>query len=106
VHPWLFEGRSNAWLAQLDAARALLGGVGTLHVGHGPDAGPDLLATQSSYIRAYQDAVREISNGKPVLDDDGKAELERRMATYLPTALLPALITMSADPVAVELARQ
>lgn len=103
AHPWLFEGRSNAWLAQLDRAKPLLAGK-RLHVGHGEPGGPELLEEQQRYLRAYQDAVRELSGGATFLDYQARTALAHRMDSVWPGAPLTDLIGMSADSVAAELA--
>ncbi|HEX6525868.1 MAG TPA: MBL fold metallo-hydrolase [Streptosporangiaceae bacterium] len=103
THPWLFEARTKAWLAQIDRARPLLHGC-RLHVGHGLSGDVGLLDKQAAYIRAYVAAVHDLAQGKDVLDDQAKIELRRRMQAHWPHAPLGDLITMSADPVAAELA--
>ncbi|MEU6083390.1 MBL fold metallo-hydrolase [Streptomyces sp. NPDC047108] len=104
VHPWLYEARTHAWLRQLDSAEPVLAGK-RLHVGHGRAGGVELLEKQARYIRAYQDAVLRLSGGRACLDDAAKAELLRTMDRFWPGAPLSNLVTMSADPVAAELAR-
>ena len=47
--------------------------------------------------------MKELASGRPVLTDDEKKELERRMIAYLPTGGLTFLIGMNADPIAREL---
>jgi glyoxylase-like metal-dependent hydrolase (beta-lactamase superfamily II) len=103
AHPWLFEGRTYAWLEQLERARPLLGGM-QLHVGHGVSGGSELIDEQARYILAYQRAIRELSQGATSLSDEAKAELLQRMDQIWPGAALGDLVTMSADAVAVELA--
>ena len=103
VHPWLFEARTHAWLAQLDRAEPVLAGK-RLYVGHGATAGPELLGRQAHYIRTYQATVHQLSDGRPALEDRAKGELLRTMEQLWPGAPLGDLVTMSADPVAAELA--
>jgi glyoxylase-like metal-dependent hydrolase (beta-lactamase superfamily II) len=103
AHPWLFEGRSAAWLEQLDRARPLLEGR-RLHVGHGPSGDVTLLDEQGRYLRAYREAVADLAAGAAGLDDAAKAELLRRMERVWPGAPLGDLVGMSADAVAEELA--
>lgn len=105
AHPWLFEARSAAWLEQLDRARPLLTGK-RLHVGHGTSGSTDLIDEQARYITAYRQAVTELADGADSLDEEAKAELLRRMDAVWPGAPLGDLVTMSADPVAAELAHQ
>lgn len=105
VHPWLFEGRSSQWLQQIRHARPLLDGM-RLYVGHGTPGGAELLDEQERYIRAYRHAVTDLANGKDNLSDEAKDELASRMEAIWPGAPLSSLATMSADPVAAELARE
>ena len=105
AHPWLFEGRSAAWLAQLDAATPVLAGR-TLHLGHGGSGGLELLTDQTAYLTAYRDAVRELAGGRPALDQAATARLVERMVAFWPHAALVDLVAMSADAVAAELAAE
>lgn len=105
AHPWMFEARTNEWLAQLERARPLLRGT-RCYVGHGPTGDATLLDEQARYIRAYQDAVADLAAGRPTLTQDAKAELLRRMDLIWPGAPLTDLVAMSADPVAAELIHQ
>lgn len=104
VHPWLFEGRTRSWLAQLASAETLLGGHSTLYPGHGASGGLDMLARQSRYIAAYRSAVSELARGRTALTDDEKSILEATMIDHWPAASLTSLIALSADSVARELA--
>jgi glyoxylase-like metal-dependent hydrolase (beta-lactamase superfamily II) len=103
AHPWLFEARTETWLDQLQRVRPLLEGK-TLYVGHGATGTVELLDAQSEYIRAFQRAVRELTSGDGTLSAAAKDALRARMTGYWPGAPLEDLITMSADPVAAELA--
>jgi glyoxylase-like metal-dependent hydrolase (beta-lactamase superfamily II) len=105
MHPWLFEGRTYAWLEQIDRARSHVQGK-RLYVGHGNGGDIRLLDEQVRYIRAYQAAIRELSKGRASLDDTAKKALSERMENVWPGAALGNLIAMSADPVAAELAAQ
>ena len=105
THPWLFEARTDTWLAQLDRARPALAGK-RCYVGHGPTGGITLLEEQARYIRAYQHAITDLAAGQPTLTADAKTELLHRMEAVWPGAPLTDLITMSADPVATELAKR
>jgi glyoxylase-like metal-dependent hydrolase (beta-lactamase superfamily II) len=104
THPWLAEGRSAQWLTSLKLAESKMGGVTTVYPGHGVAGDLSMLAWQASYLEAYRAAVKEISKGKPSLDATGKRALETRMKAFLPGAPLEALIAMSADAIAAELA--
>ena len=105
MHPWLFEGRSGAWLAQLEASSAVLDGR-TLYAGHGAPGGTELLVAMADYLRAYRAAVRDLADGRSALDEDGTAELARVMSLVWPSAPLLDLVLMSADSIAAELAAE
>jgi glyoxylase-like metal-dependent hydrolase (beta-lactamase superfamily II) len=105
THPWLFEARTETWLNQLVNVRPLLEGK-NLFVGHGPTGGIDLLDDQSEYIRTYQKAAIELASSDGTLTDSAKEALRERMTQHWANAPLEDLITMSADPVAAELARR
>jgi glyoxylase-like metal-dependent hydrolase (beta-lactamase superfamily II) len=106
VHPWLAEGRSAAWIAQLDQAKKLLYGVERFYPGHGEKGGYAVLEWQKKYLGSYRSAVAQIAAGKKQLDDAGKKDLESRMEAVLPKAPLSMLVPMSADAVAAELAAE
>jgi glyoxylase-like metal-dependent hydrolase (beta-lactamase superfamily II) len=104
AHPFLVEGRSGAWLDQLDTARELLTNDEVLFVGHGPAGDRHLLDYMAAYILAYRGAVAELADETPHLTEAAKRELDARMARILPDGALAGLVVMSADAVATELA--
>jgi glyoxylase-like metal-dependent hydrolase (beta-lactamase superfamily II) len=103
AHPWLFEARTETWLGQLARVRPLLAGK-TLYVGHGATGTVELLDAQAEYIRTYQKVVVELASPDGTLTDSAKEVLKERMMRHWANAPLEDLITMSADPVAAELA--
>jgi glyoxylase-like metal-dependent hydrolase (beta-lactamase superfamily II) len=103
AHPWLFEARTSTWLEQLARVRPLLQDK-TLYVGHGAAGPVALLDAQADYIRAYQQTVGELAAADGTLTTAAKETLRERMTGLWPGAPLQDLITMSADPVAAELA--
>jgi glyoxylase-like metal-dependent hydrolase (beta-lactamase superfamily II) len=104
VHGWLAEGHTGPWIASLDRAEHELAGVATIYPGHGESGTVETLAWQKSYLEAYRAAVRELGHGGAKLDEPAKKELAARMERTLPNGRLAALVTMSADAVAAELA--
>jgi glyoxylase-like metal-dependent hydrolase (beta-lactamase superfamily II) len=104
AHPWLLGG-AETWLNQLVRVRPLLEGK-TLYVGHGATGTVGLLDDQAEYIRAYQKAVVELASPDGSLTHSAKEVLKERMTRYWANAPLEDLITMSADPVAAELAKR
>lgn len=105
VHAWLAEGRLEAWLTQLDRARAVLWGQGMLYPGHGTPGGPELLDEQRAYLEHYRETVRELADGRDALDEAAGQELTRRMMAFWPEAPLASWIAPGGSPVAAELAR-
>ena len=104
VHPWLAEGHSSAWLASLTRAEKIVGPDAIVHPGHGAVSGSDGFAWERSYLETYRAATRELAQGKSTLTDDQKKVLTAKMEAFLPQAPLAALVAMSADAVAAELA--
>ncbi|MGH8247486.1 MAG: MBL fold metallo-hydrolase, partial [Gammaproteobacteria bacterium] len=49
VHPWLRENRPEGWLAVLDRLEKL--NPATIHPGHGPVGGPEILVANREYIK-------------------------------------------------------
>lgn len=105
AHPWLFEARTQTWLDQLVRVRPLLEGK-TLYVGHGAAGTVELLDAQAEYICTYRKAVIELASPEGTLSESAKDALRERMTQHWPDAPLEDLISMSADPVAAELANR
>lgn len=106
VHPSLEGGHSAAWIAQLQAAKRLLFGIGRVYPGHGAPGDASLFEWQRAHLSAYRDAVAELARGRPRLDEAAKKELQSRMEKRLPAAPLAASVALSADAVAAELAAE
>jgi glyoxylase-like metal-dependent hydrolase (beta-lactamase superfamily II) len=104
THPYTADGHTGAWLATLDAVAAELADVPILYPGHGDPTSASLLADQRRYLLYYREVVGRLANGRPVLTDAAKAELETAMQTFLPGAPLTWMIGLGADAVAAELA--
>lgn len=103
-HVWLAEGRSSAWLKQLDKLRPKLEGLRVLYPGHGKPGDASILAWQRAYLEAFRAAVQDLADGQATLDEAGKTELTRRMEAFDPQAPLSSWVAYGADPVAAELA--
>lgn len=103
MHTWLANGTSGAWLSVLDELERSLVGY-TLYPGHGGLLRGDIFAWQRSYIQAFRQAVAEITQGRPALNDLEKARLRERMLEHLPNSRLLFAVDFSADPIAAELA--
>jgi glyoxylase-like metal-dependent hydrolase (beta-lactamase superfamily II) len=104
THPYTADGHSSAWLAALDALAAELADVRLLLPGHGPAAGPELLADQRRYLLFYREVVRRLADGAPSLTEAAKAQLDADLRRFLPDAPLTWMIQLGADAVAAELA--
>jgi len=105
VHSYAADGHLLAWLANLSRLRRVCEGMQIAFPGHGDAAAPEqLISAQSEYLLTLAGHVKELAQGRPVLSDAEKSELEQRMSRYLPNAGLPFLIGLSADAVARELA--
>lgn len=104
THSYVADGHLLAWLANLARLERVCDGMDIVFPGHGPAASPSQLITaQERYLLTLASHVKELAGGKPTLDVDAKAELERRMIAYLPNAGLTFLIAMNADPIAREM---
>ena len=105
--PWLLEGHTADWLAQLDALASLLPSGTRAYPGHGADAPVEaLVAAQRDYLQSFRTAVRDAAGGgrftaaarTVVVDTD-----TRRHPGWLPVAGVPDLVAKNADGVAREL---
>jgi glyoxylase-like metal-dependent hydrolase (beta-lactamase superfamily II) len=99
AHPYLLEPDTNAWLSQLDRARALFPAGATLLPGHGLPGGLELLDRQRVYLETYLEAVTELQRDGQ-FEPAAIAELEHRMDALLPGAPLRMLVALGAEPVA------
>jgi len=104
THPYTADGHSASWLAALDSLADELAGVSTLYPGHGGPAGPGVLAEQRRYLLHYREIVRRLSGGEATVPPSARAELDRAMQAFLPSAPLTWMIGLGADAVAGELA--
>jgi glyoxylase-like metal-dependent hydrolase (beta-lactamase superfamily II) len=75
MHAFLADGQWTHWLDVIDQLDRDLPSSATLHVGHGPPAGKELLAAQRRYIETFVASVQRhattVASGdhRPVLDD-------------------------------------
>ena len=107
--PFLAEGRTGAWLKQLDALSAKYKTARTLYPGHGQSGSPSpLMARQKEYLLTMRRLVseRRKRDGDSLTPDSKKAittAIERRYPGYLAVAEIPHLIEINAEAVAKEL---
>jgi glyoxylase-like metal-dependent hydrolase (beta-lactamase superfamily II) len=106
THAYLADGHTDAWLRALDRAEESFAGVRTLYVGHGPPAGPAVLADQRRYLMMAREGIGRLAGGRAELSEDDAARAVRLMERYLPTAPLSWLVGAGASAVAAELAQQ
>jgi glyoxylase-like metal-dependent hydrolase (beta-lactamase superfamily II) len=104
THSYLADGHTAEWLNNLVRVRSLLPDNALIYPGHGEPGDIKLFDSQESYLRAYRQAVAEISGGKALLTDTQKNALVARMKRFLPVEKLAFMIELSAGAVATELA--
>jgi glyoxylase-like metal-dependent hydrolase (beta-lactamase superfamily II) len=105
THPYLADGRTDAWLRALDRAEEALAGVRTLYLGHGPPSVPAVLAEQRRYLLMAREAIAHVASGRAQLTEDDATRVARLMERFLPGAPLSWLVATGASAVAAELAR-
>lgn len=105
--PWLLEGHTGPWLAQLDALAALLLKDTIAHPGHGAEASlATLTAAQRDYLTGFRASVLEAGRSGRLTAEARQsvvAGTERRHPGWVPVAGVPDLIAKNADGVAREL---
>jgi glyoxylase-like metal-dependent hydrolase (beta-lactamase superfamily II) len=115
--PFLIEGRSGAWLKQLETMLPRYGKAKTLYPGHGASGAPqDLISAQMKYLTTFRGLIKErLGNGglSPQDRQSIVSEMQRRYPDYLPVAVAPKmietdrqLIELNAGAIAKELAKE
>jgi glyoxylase-like metal-dependent hydrolase (beta-lactamase superfamily II) len=104
-HAYTNDGHTSAWLANLDRLARELQGVERLYPGHGPAGSAALLAGEKGYLQRYRAEVDALRAGADHLSDTDKQTLESRLTSAYPDAGLKFMISLGADSVAAELAR-
>ncbi len=108
VTPWLVDGHTGDWLAELAIARSRYAGVATCLPGHGAAApAATLIAAQEVYLEFFRNQVKaETTSG--TLTDAARARIVVATTARFPghplVAPSPDLIVLNADAVAAELA--
>lgn len=96
---FLLEGRSAAWLGQLEALRTRFPDIQTLYPGHGEMGHPDeLIGAQIAYLEAFRAAVRGKNN-----PEEAAAEMRQRFPGYEPVAQIPDLLDKDAAALSKEM---
>ena len=96
MHAYLADGRWQDWLRTLSRLEAELPDDVTLHVGHGPSGGKNLLSEQRRYITAFVEAVE--TNAESIDQGDHRGVIET-MQLVLPSDSLLFLMDLSIEPV-------
>lgn len=104
VHPWLAEGRSQAWLIALNAAKRRIGGADTLYAGHGPAGTAAIIDEQASYISTVRELVEREVKTQGRISDAGKTALRGSIGALYPSWPLEMIIDMNVASLAAELA--
>jgi glyoxylase-like metal-dependent hydrolase (beta-lactamase superfamily II) len=107
--PWLRDGTTRGWIAELERAAQRYGGVATVLPGHGAAAAAaPLIADQLAYLREFHALVRAEARGAATLDPAARARIraatEARHTGAPRVAPQPDLIELNAEAVARELA--
>lgn len=109
--PWLVDGHTAAWMAELERAIPRYAGVGTAIVGHGAagPAGP-MMRDTLAYLRTFRELVAaEIGAiaADATVGAEGRARIRAALAARYPgypqVVPLPTLLDMNIDAVAREL---
>ncbi len=101
VHPWLAEGRSVQWLAQLDRLQREIPADWTLYPGHGDSGGITVIAAQRDYIRDFRERTQAVLNSTGLTEDAKQSVVEGTRRVH-PGWALEMLIPLNADAVANE----
>lgn len=106
--PWLVDGTTGAWIAEIERALPRFGDVGTALVGHGAagPAGP-MMRDTLDYLRFFHAAVRRELPASGPVPAEGRARIRAALAERYPgypqVAPVPSLFDMNVDAVAREL---
>jgi glyoxylase-like metal-dependent hydrolase (beta-lactamase superfamily II) len=101
VHPWLAEGRSTQWLAQLDRLTKDTPADWIVYPGHGAADGVAVIDAQRKYITELRSATRA-KLGPSGLTPDSSKEIVEAMRARHPGWPLEELIPMNVEAVAKE----
>ena len=102
VHPWLAEGRSTPWLAQLDRLTGDIPADWIVYPGHGPSAGVAVIDAQRQYITDFRAEV-QVQLGPSGLAPDSIKRIAEGERSRHPGWPLETLIPTNAEAVAKEL---
>lgn len=106
--PWLVDGQSAAWIAEIERGLPRYGDVGTALVGHGT-ARPAraMMEGTLAYLRFFREAVRRELPPAGAVPAAGRARIRTALAERFPgypqVVPLPTLFDMNVDAVAREI---
>jgi glyoxylase-like metal-dependent hydrolase (beta-lactamase superfamily II) len=103
VHPWLAEGRSAQWLAQLDRLAGDIPADWIVYPGHGGAGGVAVIDAQRRYVSGFRATIKAQLGPSGLAPDATKAIVEGVHAQHSDWPLA-MLIPMNTDAVAKELA--
>jgi glyoxylase-like metal-dependent hydrolase (beta-lactamase superfamily II) len=115
--PFLVEGRSGAWLKQLEIVSSKYGKTKTIYPGHGASGTPQgIVSAQKEYLMTFQVLIKGRLGAGGLSFQDRQSivsEMERRYPDYLPVAFAPGIIEtnrqlleLNVDAIAKELAQE
>jgi len=105
VHPWLAEGRTAQWLAQLDRLATEVSAGWTVYPGHGPSGDVTLIDAQRKYIAGFREATQARLGPSGLTPDSTKTIVDGIRAQY-PAWPLEMLIPLNVEAVAKELSEE
>lgn len=105
---FLLEGRSQAWLRQVETVAGKYGAVPLVYPGHGVyGAGSALFAFQKQYLERFRGLVAQNRAGDGSVSAEGKqkvvAEMSHLYPGYQPVAAIPDLLEQDVDAVQKEM---
>jgi glyoxylase-like metal-dependent hydrolase (beta-lactamase superfamily II) len=103
MHAYLADGHWESWLSILTGLDRELPADVTLHIGHGPAGGKELLGRQRRYVEAFVAAIGEHS---AAIEAGDHAPVVAAMRQLLPSDALLFLMELSIEPVHAALQQQ
>ena len=105
---FLLEGRSERWIAQLEAVRAMFPNVQTIYPGHGePNTPTMLIQRQIDYLKRFRAFISENMSVDGQIAENARAkivdEMQQLYPGYQPVAAIPDLLNENIDPIATEI---
>lgn len=101
-HPWLAEGRTAHWIAQLDEVESRFNGISRIYAGHGQEGGPELFGLQRSYLNTFRERV-ETRLREGGLSNEDRAKIAAETLADHPRWPLEFLVELNVEGVAREL---